>query len=652
MGGNIVIVPLRPLKPKTSYLVALTNHLEDNTGKPIYGSVSYELVQQDINSYPLGSEAQLGLQAVINSYESAVAGAGVEKSRLIYTAAITTQSTNDVLATLKALLAQNLANGVVPNISATDSSLSVAEVLTGKIPESAIPLYSLANYLTAVIKLPYYLGVPSSINPQAPVNTWWKSQCDSAAVLAGFVAGGGELPSDPASESDATCMAIAQSAGIPAPGLRDLPTLALDTERHLTKYSPVVQTSALSDMPHISDPSLLTVQVTTPDPSSPHATDKIKELNLPPLVEPENGWPVVILTHGITSKKEDMLALTGILSAFGFATVAIDLPLHGSRGFDLDNDGTDDINASTVSATHFMNLASLLTTRDNLRQSSADLLGLRLGLNFFSGNYSDDQAINIDATKIYFAGHSLGAITGINFLALANSPLSDEVDPLFKVAAASLAMPGTMAANFLIESASFGNVIKSQVTYKQSEEFQQYVATVHTGSQPPTQQELAGYYADFYLLLSPEQQVALNITFSQFVFATQTAIDAGDPVNYAQIMASTEIPSHLIAVVGNGTDNLPDQVIPNQVTTSPLGGTEGTISLLGLPSVSETSAGSGAVRFLNGRHETLLSAKDDEGFTSSPEINARATQEMQSQVASFLYSSGQQITVTDTELIK
>ncbi|MDZ7870503.1 MAG: hypothetical protein U5L02_15125 [Rheinheimera sp.] len=33
-------------------------------------------------------------------------------------------------------------------------------------------------------------------------------------------------------------------------------------------------------------------------------------------------------------------------------------------------------------ATVYMNLADMLVTRDNLRQSIADMLGLRLGLNF------------------------------------------------------------------------------------------------------------------------------------------------------------------------------------------------------------------------------------------------------------------------------
>lgn len=640
LGNNIVVIPLSPLEPKTTYLLALTNHLEDNEGKALYGSVTYELVRQDIAAKPLGTEAQLGLQAVINSYEAVISNEGVEKDSFIYTAAITTQSTSDVLTTIKGGLAANLANGISPSIEVVDSGLSVATVLTGIIPVESEQLYSLANYMTGSIDLPYYSGVPSESNPMAPINTWWTSLCDSAAMLAGYAAGGGVIPEPLPTASDATCIAVSEAAGLPAPGLRDI---GIDKERHLTKFSPVAK---------VTQVETLDVQVTTPDPDSPSMTTVTSGLGLPPLVEPDNGWPVVILNHGITSTKEAMLSLTGLLSAFGFATVAIDLPLHGSRGFDLNGDDIDEINASTVSATHFMNLASLLTTRDNLRQNSADLLGLRLGINTLTGEDSNSQAINIDANQVFFVGHSLGAITGINFIALTNTPLDPAIDPLFDIKANSLGMPGSMLVNLLLESPDFSNTIKAQLTYKQSVEFQAYVAAVHDGSSLPSETELTGYFIDFYAAISPSQQLSLNALFAQFTFAAQTVVDSGDPVNSAQLMAATNTPTHLIEVVGNGSDNLPDQVIPNQVSTSPLSGTEAAISLLGLPGVSETSSGSGAVRFVNGRHESLLTVKDEEGFTTSPEVNAQVTQEMQTQVATFLKSSGQQISVSNPDLVK
>jgi Pla-1/cef family extracellular lipase len=433
-------------------------------------------------------------------------------------------------------------------------------------------------------------------------------------------------------------MAVSESAGLSAPGLRDLSSvMELDTERNLTKFSPVPAPKAM--MP-------LDVQLTTPDISP--TTDAVRaSFGLPALTSiPAGGWPIVMLQHGITSKKEDMLAMTGILSTVGFATIAIDHPLHGSRGFDItgpDNipDGIDDINASSVSADQYMNLASLLTTRDNLRQSTVDMLGLRLSLSTIP---------NVNGTNVHFLGHSLGAITGINFLALANTPLNPALDALFAVSSNSLAMPGIMVANFLMESPAFGDLIKSSLTLAQSPEFQGYIAQVNPGIVAPTEAQMIGYYQDFYALLSPVQQGELDAVFAQFTFAAQTVTDAGDPINYLAAMAASQTPTHLIEVVGNGSDNLSDQVIPNSVATAPLAGTEGAVVLLGLPSVNETTLGSGVVRFLVGHHSSIL---DPSPRPEAPDaaMAGRATQEMQGQVAGFFLSGGQAITVTDGDVI-
>ena len=663
-GNSVAIVPLKPLKAKTSYIVALTNNLKDNNGKAVAGSSTYESVRQNIATHPLATEAQQGLQGVINSYEAAITAAGADKDSLIYTMALTTQSTVDVLSTTKALMANNvptmLANALngIPAIGVQDTGMSVADILSGKIPASLVPLYSTANFMQGSITLPYYLGVPSVANPMAPVNDWWKGLCDSGAMLAGFVAGGGTLPEGPLSVSDGTCMAVSQAAGLAAPGLRDVSSVvALDVERNLTKFSPVPKANA--NMPVV-------VQMTTPDVAVANA---VREgLGLPAnLVEPEGGWPVVILQHGITSKKEDMLGLTGILSMYGLATVAINHPLHGdpdvfgglipggSRGFDLTGDGSDDINASTVSATHYMNLASLLTTRDNLRQSTSDLVGLRLGLNFLGGFHAEGNPINIDRTKVHFLGHSLGAITGMNFIALANSALDPQVDPLFAVNTNTLAMPGVMVASFLMESGAFGDVIKSNLTYSASAEFKGYVAQVHMSEAAPTEAELVGYYRNFYAILTPEQQGGLNGTFAQFAFAAQTVTDSGDPANYAAMMAATNTPTHLIEVMGNGSDNLPDQVIPNSVSTTPFGGTEGAIALLGLPGISETtqdadSPVSGVVRYLFGHHGSIL---DPSARPEAPNalMTGAATAEMQSQVANYFSSEGHVISVQNSDVV-
>jgi Pla-1/cef family extracellular lipase len=667
-GNSIAVVPLKPLKGKTTYVVALTNNLKDNNGKAIAASITYDLVRQDISTNPLATISQLQLQGLVNSFEKAIVDAGADKDSLIYTFAMTTQSTTDVLFTVKSLLAAPLAQGGMPPvISVNNTGATVAQAFSAQglvLSPELTALYSTAQLFTGSITLPYYLGVPTQANPKAPVTDWWKAQCDSGAMLAGLAASTpSAIPEGPLSASDAVCIAVSEAGGLPAPGLRDLSTvMALDTERNLTKFNPVPKPSGVSDIPWIADPSVLEVQMTTPVISP--TTDAVRaSYGLPALAaEPTEGWPVVILQHGIRSKKEDMLVITGVLSAFGFATVAIDHPLHGSRGFDLDNANDengmkhDEINASTVSATHYMNLGSLLTTRDNLRQSSSDMLGLRLGLNAVVG-------ANIDVSNVHFFGLSLGAITGINVVALANASLNPAIDPAFKIISNSQAMPGVMIANFLMESGRFSNIIKSGLTYNSSPDFKVIVDAVYpldeNGDSTADEKQLSAAYLEFYAKFTPEQKAGLNGVFSKFVFAAQTVTDSGDPANYASIIQATQTPTHLIEVVGNGvecidilnTDNCSDQVIPNTVSTTPFGGTEGAIALLGLPGVSNTTEGSGAVRFIYGHHSSILDASLNSA-SPDPVKSAAATQEMQSQVAGFFATMGQLITVTNADVIR
>lgn len=634
-GNDVAFVPLKPLKGSTTYLIAMTNSLQDLEGNPIAGSTYYELMRQDLATLPLGDDAQRGLQAVINSYEDAVIGAGVEDDSIIYTMAMTTQSTTDVLFTLKSLMANNLQQGIYPSIGMADTGLSVADVLAGQIPAEAVPLYSAANYMKGSITLPYYLGVPTAENPLAPTNTWWTGLCDSGAMLAGLAAQNpAAIPVDPVSETDGMCMAISAASGLAAPGLRDL---GIDTERNLTKYNPVPKQTAA--MP-------IDVQMTTPDLAWVNPVRA--SFGMEPIEEPADGWPVVIMQHGITSTKEAMLLATGMLSINGFATAAIDYPLHGSRGFDLTGNGIDDINASSVSTLHYVNLASMLTMRDNTRQSAFDIFGLRLGLNFFGGVDAMGSPININSSKVHFLGHSLGAIYGINALALANTPLAPQVDALTKITSNVLAMPGLMLANFGMSSPAFSTLAKSNLTYASSPDFKAFVDAQFSGNH--TQEQLSALYDGFYASLDDSQKGALEAGFAQFTLIAQTVTGSGDPINYVNALAASQTPTLLFEVVGNGMDNLPDQVVTNTAPFTPLGGTEPAIALLGLPSVSETTMGSGAVRFVNGHHGSILDPRPNDASPDAA-LSGRTTQEMQSQMAGFYATDGQMIMVTDSEVV-
>ena len=190
------------------------------------------------------------------------------------------------------------------------------------------------------------------------------------------------------------------------------------------------------------------------------------------------------------------------------------------RTFDLDlvnntttappgGDGRD------PSGTHFINLASLLTSRDNLRQAAADLLALTRALPTLDLN--GDAVADIDPNKIYFIGISLGGIVGTTYAGSCTATCG--------LRAVVASVPGgNIATTLLRDSASFGPVIR------------------------------AGLAAQ-----------GLPVTaLDQFYRDAQAAVDAGDPANY--IAAATAARPYLLQQVIGGGTVLPDQVVPNSST--------------------------------------------------------------------------------------
>ena len=329
-------------------------------------------------------------------------------------------------------------------------------------------------------------------------------------------------------------------------------------------------------------------------------------------------WPVVIFQHGITRNRSDMLAVADTLASEGFATIAIDLPLHGivdtsnpfhsgmERTFDLDliNNTTGAAGPDTnidASGAHFINLRNLLVTRDNVRQSVVDLFALH---NTLAGLDYDGGGADIDTSEVYFLGHSLGGMVGTPFLAL-ESNVKDAV----------LAMPGSGIAKLLDGSASFGPIIAAGLA----------AAGVEKGT------------ADY----------------ESFMGAAQTVIDSGDPANYASD-AATDRGILLFEVVGDGGSNLPDQTIPNNVyadapegtVPAPLSGTDPLAALLGLNQVSTTTSSTSdmlaQIRYTAGDHGSILSTVS----------NATVTVGMQTAAADFFAADGQEVTIADTSVVE
>ena len=143
---------------------------------------------------------------------------------------------------------------------------------------------------------------------------------------------------------------------------------------------------------------------------------------------------------------------------------------------------------------------------------------------------------------------------------------------------------------------------------------------------------------------------------TQFAFAAQTALDSGDPSNYAASVAALGTPVYMSVVVGDGANNNADMVIPPMVASNPIAGSLPLANLMGLSTVAETQgptadAMSYVVKFTKGHHSSVLTpaATADSGATA--EESAAATAEMQLQIATFLASRGQYLQVTNPEVV-
>lgn len=305
-------------------------------------------------------------------------------------------------------------------------------------------------------------------------------------------------------------------------------------------------------------------------------------------------WPVVIFQHGFTVDKTAMFGIANTLAKAGFATIAIDSVLHGNRtfGLDLANNTTGAAGADGIADTsgkHYLNLSSLLTSRDNIRQSVADLIHLTRLLenqamdvvNNTNGAPGNDGATDliVGVAPAAYLGHSNGGILGT---------LLAGVEPNIKTFV--LVNPGGDYASILQGSGAFSPVVNAGLSAK----------GVTVGS------------ADY----------------AAFFVAAQTVVDDGDPLNYAALAATKKI---LLMKTLN------DNVVPNAQTDN--------LSLaLGLQQVAAVPGsavwplgvnaspfvGSGFTFFTQGTHSSVL--------TPSPAdiTGLDVITEMQSQAANYL----------------
>jgi Pla-1/cef family extracellular lipase len=693
--GAINVVPLKPMKSSQGHMLVVTEELKSTDGRAVKGSITWELARQDITTNALGSDDLLQLQGLVNSLVNVLEPAGLDTADVSYAAYFSTQSTEDALNTIKQLniapyaqaFQQTLAAGAdlatakafasqyLPTITTEltpgadtvfeniSSLLLTAEQLAGLAavgldtcdgliaavsdPTSplnatasatfaSIGLFCTSTIVEGEVKLPYY---SSTTNPD---NDWWRAACTSGATLQslGSEIVTGLIQAGQVGANNARCQLASGGTLFDL----DLTSLGMTDPRNITKFSPipVLQGRQVDDVDTFYNEAgteSVRVQFTIPNELVIATISAATGGAVPALTKPTEGWPVLVFQHGFGQSKSNALLIASALAMAGYASAAIDHPLHGDRIITIGDVSYDSSSFSSL---------NLLTTRDNGRQSIADIMAFRLALNAIDNNTG---LVDLDTSEVHFMGQSLGAIFGTGAVALANKSLAGDLDAFdsmyaFKTANINVPIGGLSAG--LPESVAFGPLVKGSILFVSSPDFVEFLmAFAAQNGIPP---ELAATaidpaYRAFELTLSVEQIAGFNALYSAFTFVSQTVTDASDPISFASELASTT-PTLIQLIVGGGTNDdgsiaLTDQV--NPVNTSlPLVGGQPLADIMGLPKVSTSNEGSGVVRFIAGGHGSLI----------SPTPSAAALAEMQSQAISFIVSGGANIVVSDTSVVE
>ena len=660
-AGKLNLVPLKPLNPSSYYMIVATDSLKDSTGSPVRAGSDYSNYKNNA-----GSNAQeQTINGLIALQEGLFkAATGIATDHVIFSDWFGTQSGADVLVAVKGAAASVVLQGLdaakvwkqdaLGNTSLPGTyTLAVTgndDFLTQLDNEQFLPqeqkdaiaaavaasptltgIAGMTKVYTGMVKLPYFLSSPATAGSwsKAKTQSWHGAipslyaianalKASDSEVIAGLVGAGvdpallAELMADPTRQSELLAEAsklvgvTLTSGGKP-----------LDAEQNIGRFNPL--------------PALEEVQSV---PMRIFAKDALNTIT-----------DVIIYQHGVTSVKENAYALAlgqigaGITASKNVAVVVIDHPLHGERGFALS--GSMDTVTTSDNPTPYLNLSYLTVARDNLKQSVADLLGLRMAVGLANSQNAIGSAGNL---KVHFLGHSLGAISGANLLAVANQPIGNPTaDALFKFDTGGLAMPGGGIAPLLLNSPTFGPTIKMGVLTGGSAELK----AAFTAYAPNCQTAVPTCFVNEFLpSLGATTQAAAASTLQSYSFAAQSVLDSADPINLASGIKA-DFPLFATEIVGDGALSLSDQVIPNSIASAPLGGTEPLFKLLALQPLTATGAANHhAARFVAGGHSSLLAP--DENFDPTGDV----TTEMQTQFGSFFMSGGTAVQVTDSSLLK
>src|SRR5690554_2258267 len=266
----------------------------------------------------------------------------------------------------------------------------------------------------------------------------------------------------------------------------------------------------------------------------------------------------------------------------------------------------------------YINLNNFARTRDAMRQTVLDLMNLNATIGDM--DVDADGNSDFDASKVYFVGHSLGAIIGTTFVAVNNDPDVQAFNGnLPKIQGAILGNGGGGVVKLLENSPSIGGA-----------------------------KILPGLKAAAGL-----EQGSADI--EKFFGVMQAMVDSADPINFAGAEHMKTLPILSYEAVGGVGDAKPDLVVPNNALNatvatakSYLAGTDPLVTLLGIETQFDDSAVTLAdpdgvrvnVRVGTGDHSTFSNADPQETFA-----------EIYGQIGSFILQAGKAVQVTDNSVL-
>ncbi|MBC3617267.1 lipase [Vibrio metschnikovii] len=618
--SKIAIYPTKPLNPASNYILAITSDVKDAQGEPIGTSSSYATLKSKQRIYSQGQLAQL--QKITHGTEALFSATGVNAEQIVYSTWFSTQSVGETLSAVAAATAygagqenplavwqqtfvhQNDAYQMTfedpkPFAEALNADKAFEQyikapknLLIAAYDQSVTDTGQSVNVTHGAVTLPYYLETGANWNTQAfsaaspslaKISAALKDPVEQAHLTAQLIGAGIDL----------TELATSQEQQMKLVGLELTKTdgSRLDSERLITRYSPLPSIKSLQTVPFL---------LFTPK------TGEVKN--------------VVIYQHGITSAKENAYAFAFRLAQAGLAVIAIDMPLHGERSLDEQRSANTNVLA-------YLNLVNLPVARDNVRQSILDVLALRAALTLSQSSFIGSPLENVNiatGSQIKLLGHSLGGIVGLSALAASEQDLGNpQANALYHFSAAAIHNSGGRIAPLLFGSDAFAPQIKHNLALT-SAQYKAFADTYCIG------QTDSACYGIFEQNATELQKTQLNALFAQFSFAAQSVLDSIDPM--ANLASGITTPLLLTQV--HNDDTVPN--VTKEAGILPFAGTEPVASLLGLTTINRTTPtvnGQSSVFIeynATAKHSTFIAPQNDDGS------DALHHGQMQAQTIDFL----------------